>query len=208
MSPGGTVGLKPWKFNMKMCLLQQEVWSCIEERKSDEVKEEKSKASSDLAEDTRKEQLAFTFIMLSLSESVQAVVRRCTTAKETWDALEIKYGGKDVEDRMELRQRLRDAKLKKGDKMLNHLARIQDNVEQLVAAGGELPEEEVVLTTLNSLPSTYDVVKVMLRTRGKAVTMDELQSILLAEERRCGQRESPMEAEEIYTLSQANRFKD
>ena len=92
MSPGAGVGLKhgekftgsgfhAWKFNMRMSLIQQEVWSCIEQ----EADSSKSLKGSDrkTEEEVKKEQLAFTFIMLSLSDSVQAVVRRCKTATET-----------------------------------------------------------------------------------------------------------------------------
>ena len=211
--PGSGAGLKhgdkftgtgyfSWKFNMKMALIQQEVWDCIEKVRTERKEKSASEKSDDDAE--RKEKLAFTFIMLSLSREVQAVVRRCTSARETWELLEAKYGGKDVQDRMNLRQRLRDIKLKPSDTMMNHLANIQDCIDQLKAAGGELPEEEIVLTLLNSLPKKYDVVKGSLNVRGSSISLDELQNILLAEERRFSQQDESFNNEKLYTVSQRN----
>ena len=214
--PGTSVGLRhgekfcgtgyfAWKFNIKMALIQQEVWSCIEKKK---IVTKSAAKDEDEIEAERKEKLAYTFIMLPLSREVQAVVRRCNTAKETWDLLEVKYGGKDVQDRMYLRQKLRDLKLKPSESMMNYLARVQDCVDQLKAAGGELADEEIVLTLLNSLPKKYEVVKASLNVRGTKVELDELQNILLAEERRLVHQEEIVEDKRIYTVSQRKSRKE
>lgn len=112
--------------------------------------------------------------------------------------LETKYGGKDVKDRLELRQRHRSIVFRKGDSMMNHLARIQEVADQLTAAGGELPEDDIVLTILQSLPREYDIVNVTLRTRGKAVTLEKLHKILLTEERRLNFGVEKDEKESVY----------
>lgn len=100
--------------------------------------------------DGKKGNIVFTYIMLLLFETVKGVVRKCKTARETWTMLESNHGGKDVGDRLELRQRLRDIKFKRNDSMMNHLSRIQYIADQLAAAGGELPEEDIILTILQS----------------------------------------------------------
>ena len=179
---------------MKMGLLQQEVWSCVEP----EAQEDADMKGRDDKLEVKREQLAFTYIMLSLSDTVQSVVRKCKTARETWQLLERKYGGKDIKDRLEVRQKLRNLKLTKGDEMIEHLARIQDCMDQLTAAGGELDEEEAILIILESLPKEYDVLKVVLSTREKQVNQDELHSLLLTEERRIAGGKSEKVKEALY----------
>ena len=182
MSTGNAVGLKSgekfsgsgfhaWQFKMKMGLMQLEVWSCVEPESEDSFV---PKESVDPVSQRKRGQLAYTYIMLSLSDTVQSVVRRCKTAEVNWKLLEIKYGGKDLKDRIEIRQRLRNLKLTRNGDMITHLAKFQDCVDQLRAAGGEISEEEIVLSVLDFLLREYDVVKVVLNTRDKSVSQDEL----------------------------------
>ena len=194
MSPGNSVGLKygekfngtgyhGWQFKMKLSLIQQEVWYCVEPQK------EEAKTSNEDAQDIqRKENLAYTFLMLSLSDSVQKVVRRCRTAKETWDLLKEKYGSQGAQERLEIREKLHSMKFKEGTRMIDHIAKMEEYVELLTASGGEVQDDELLLCLLRSLPRKYDTMKVMLRTRGKQVKLEELQGLLLVEERESEER--------------------
>lgn len=180
-------GFYGWKFKIKLGLLQHKVWKCVVEENNVKKEGERSKdVETETTEDM--ENLAYTYIMLSLSDSVQAVVRDCQTARETWKRLEEKYGGREVQDRIELRERKRSIKMKESDRMIDHLAVLSDLVTQLKSAGGELPEEEIVLTLLKSLPKKYDVIKNILRARlsGSSLNLTEVQNSLLAEERNIG----------------------
>ena len=182
MSPADTLkhgekfdgsGFHSWRFKTELGLVQHRVKSCIEE------KIDGSSISKEM------EDLAFTYIMLSLADNVQAVVRNCKTARETWLMLNNKYGEKDIQDRLELRERIRNVKMGSNVKMIDHLAVIANLVEQLKAAGGDLPEEEVIITILQSLSRKYDQIKVLLRTkfRGEKMSVNDLQDVLLSEER-------------------------
>lgn len=87
MSPGNAVGLKcgdkfcgtgfnAWQFKTKLALIQQDVWSLVEgDDATDGSKKGKQVTDEGLAEKTKKENLAYTFIMLSLSDAVQSVVK-------------------------------------------------------------------------------------------------------------------------------------
>ena len=57
--------------------------------------------------------------MLSLSDAVQKVVRRCETAMETWEILKLKYGSQDVSDRLELCDKLQNSKFKEWSSMVD-----------------------------------------------------------------------------------------
>ena len=205
MSPRNPVGLKfgekfngsgyyGWQFKMKLCLIQQDVWLCVEP-----LKMEQKLSEDEALELKKKETLAYTFLMLSLSDAVQKVVRRCETAKETWEMLKLKYGSQDVGDRLELRDKLHNLKFKEGSSMVDHIAKMEEYVELLNASGGEVGDDELVLCLLRSLPKKYETLKIMLRTRGKRVVLSELHNLLLEEERRSGEFNEEKEA--LYATS-------
>ena len=212
MSPGsGTkhaekfigVGFYAWKFNMRMSLIQQDVWECVDPMKPEKYIGSTSIIKKDEIDEAKREKLAYTFIMLSLSEGVQAIVRNCVTARETWEALEENYGVKDAEDRLEIRERMRDLRMKDDESMTSYLAKFHDYLDQLKAAGGGIDDEEAIITVLKSLPAKYDALKGMLRVRGKAVTLSELKNLLLSEERQInGGRSNERDRESLYVARQ------
>lgn len=68
------------------------------------------------------------------------MVQDCETAQDTWKRLEATYGGREIKDRMELRERLRRFEINESTIMLDHLARFFDLFTQLRAASGDLPD--------------------------------------------------------------------
>ena len=183
-------------------MIQHKVWKCVD---PGGVKEEtiSKDMKSGVENDQSMEDLAYTFIMLSLSDSVQAVVRDCKTAMETWTRLEETYGGRDIQDRMELRDKLRSIKMKESGRLLDHVAGLFDLVAQLRGAGGDLPDEEIVLTLLRSLPKKFGSVKAIIRTRmsGGKVDVEEVKNALFAEERNLlAEAEEDAEEHSVYNV--------
>lgn len=194
MSPGAGLkhgdkfdgsGFYGWKFKTRLGLIQNKVWKCVAQNNEGQDENTMVQKAKQLKVDQEEEDLAYTFIMLSLSDNVQAVVRDCLTARQTWKRLEERYGGHEVQDRMELREKLREVKMKETDSINDHLARISDLVKQLKSAGGDLLEEELILTLLRSLPKKFESVKAFIRSRLSTSTLSfaEVQNSLLAEER-------------------------
>ncbi|GMP63931.1 hypothetical protein CsSME_00025419 [Camellia sinensis var. sinensis] len=71
--------------------------------------------------------------------------------------------------------------MKKSESMEDYLAQIKSLADQLALAASPIEDEDLVLITLNGLPSEYNALKVAIRARSEAITMEDLSSLLCSE---------------------------
>ena len=65
--------------------------------------------------------------------------------------------------------------------MEEYLSKIKALVSQLALASVIVEDEDLVLITLNGLPSEYDAFTTAIRARSDTITMDDLSSLLCSE---------------------------
>ncbi|KAI0528903.1 hypothetical protein KFK09_001447 [Dendrobium nobile] len=70
----------------------------------------------------------------------------------------------------------------KDHNMQYYLTELKQKIDTIRAAGCSIDPEDIILYTLNGLPSAYNAFKTAIRTRAKLVDLDELYSLLCTEE--------------------------
>ncbi|PKU60707.1 Retrovirus-related Pol polyprotein from transposon TNT 1-94 [Dendrobium catenatum] len=71
----------------------------------------------------------------------------------------------------------------KGDKLMSHyLLEVKAKVDAITAAGSTIDPEDVILYTLNGLPSSYQSFKTAIRTNLQPLNLDDFYSLLCSEE--------------------------
>ena len=73
-----------------------------------------------------------------------------------FDALTDMFEGKNINQRMTLRNQLKGMKMQKKKTIQQYFSRVSHIKEQLEAIGDMVEEEEVVMTTLSGLPGEWD----------------------------------------------------
>ncbi|PKU82537.1 Retrovirus-related Pol polyprotein from transposon TNT 1-94 [Dendrobium catenatum] len=66
--------------------------------------------------------------------------------------------------------------------MLQYVSDIKHRVDAIRAAGSNIEDEDIVLYTLNGLPTSYNAFKTAIRTKKHTIHLDELYSLLCSEE--------------------------
>jgi hypothetical protein len=71
-------------------------------------------------------------------------------------ALTKMYEGKNINQKMNLRNQLKNTKMLKGETVHEYFSRVSQFKEQLKEIGDNLDEYELILTTLNGLKRPWD----------------------------------------------------
>ncbi|KAJ0965313.1 hypothetical protein J5N97_026451 [Dioscorea zingiberensis] len=66
--------------------------------------------------------------------------------------------------------------------MISYLDKIKSLADNLLAVASLVSDEDLILHTLNGLPSSYSAFKTAIRTRAASITIEELWTFLLSEE--------------------------
>ena len=78
------------------------------------------------------------------------------TPKEVFDALKKMFEGKNINQKMALRNQLKNVKVPNSQTMQSYFTRVSQIKEQLEAVEENVAEGEIVMTTLNGLPRSWD----------------------------------------------------
>ena len=73
-----------------------------------------------------------------------------------FDALTKLFEGKNINRKMTLRNQLKNVKIQNAETIQSYFTRVSQIKEQLEAVDEEVENAEIVMTTLNGLPSSWD----------------------------------------------------
>ena len=78
------------------------------------------------------------------------------TPKEMFDSLSKIFEGKNINWKMTLRNQLKNVKIQNVETIQSYFTRVSQIKEQLEAVDEEVENAEIVMTTLNGLPRSWD----------------------------------------------------
>jgi hypothetical protein len=124
-------------------------------------------------------QQTLSLIALSLHSSIQSLVAAATKPADAWTTLEMHYNPAKTAVRFNLYAELTELKLKPGTELTTHFAHVDELVARLKTETSEIAEDQVNFFTLNSLPSSFEVVKTVILSSQVPVTKDSVCQALL-----------------------------
>ena len=119
-------------------------------------------------------------ITATLTPTVCTSVFHCKSCQEIWTYLDKRFTSLSRSHIHQLKNKLSSI-MKKSESMEDYLAQIKSLADQLALAASPIEDEDLVLITLNGLPSEYNALKVAIRARSEAITMEDLASLLCSE---------------------------
>ena len=102
---------------------------------------------------------ALAFMLLSVGQQHVGTVQRAKSAAEAWATLKDVYASQSTARQMQLKQELNLLVKGPGESLTDYITRATDLRDQLLSAGYEVREVEVVLSVLNGLPDSYAMIK-------------------------------------------------
>jgi transposase InsO family protein len=177
-----------WKFKMEMVMAEKELWEIVE------GSEEPPFSSTDpriMQAYTRREKKAFAILALNLADSQLAHIRSCKTPAEAWSKLCNIHEAKTLANILFLRRKFFTIKMGEEDDMLAHINKVKALADQLNGCDVSVTDGDIVMTLLESLPSSYEYLIVAMESRPiTELTLDYVTSRLLHELSRRKENES------------------
>jgi hypothetical protein len=139
-----------WKYrvglHMEECDLERFIEEEVPEPKEDEAKEKHKKNQ---AMDKR-------IIADSIKDHLIHHVSPLKSLKKMMDGLTRLFEGKNINRRITLKTQMKNVKLQDSDSSQSYFSRVNQIKEHIEAIGDIVDEAEMVMTTLNGLPSSWD----------------------------------------------------
>jgi uncharacterized LabA/DUF88 family protein len=123
------------------------------------------------------------------------------TPKEMFDALSRLYEGKNINWKMNLRTRLKNTRMQKGESIQEYFSRISQFKEQLEAIRNTIDEYELIMMALNGLTSPSDAFIQTICARTEKLKFDDLWEECIQEETRVTNREALLARDDDQALA-------
>ena len=105
-------------------------------------------------------------------------------AKALWDKLGTLYQSKSLVNKLFLRKKLYNLRMKDGDSVTEHLNAFNSVVSQLLSIDIKISDEDKCISLLCSLPDSWDSLVIAIGSNATALQFDEIVSSLLTKEMR------------------------
>jgi hypothetical protein len=177
-----------WKLKMKDLLVDIDLWIAV-----DLVISPTTTSSYDWKKLDQEEN---STIRLCLSDSILLNVSEEATTKDLWDKLGKLDQSKSLVNKLFLRKKLYNLRMRDGDSMVENLITFNTMVSQLIFDEIKISDEDKCICLLCSLPDSWDSLVVSIGSNTTSLKFDELVSSLLLEE----MRQKNMEWQSTNTL--------
>ena len=139
-----------WKHRMMLILEENDL--------EDFIKEEVPEHNKDEAKKIHKKNMvkAKRIVVDSIKDHLIPHVSSLTTPMQMFDALSLLYEGKNINWKMTLRTQLKSVKMQSSKTIQSYFTWVSQIREQLEAIGDTVEEAELVMTTLNGLPRSWE----------------------------------------------------
>jgi hypothetical protein len=165
-----------WKLKMEDLLVDRDQWIVVDPGTA---------PTGTSTDDWKKlDQKAKSTIRLCLSDSVLLNVSEEITTKDLWYKLGKLYQSKSLVNKLFLRKKLYNIRMRDGDLVAEHLNAFNTVVSQLVYVEIKISDEDKCINLLCSLPDSWDSLVVAIGSNTIALKFDEVVSSLLLEEMR------------------------
>lgn len=163
-----------WKFAMKMVLMHENLWFCVDGYPDDDQTPAKDK--------TRKEEKALSRICLSVKKEIFPHVSSCKTAKEAWDNLAKAFEESGLSGRLSLLRKLFSIKRENFQSMETYIGEVTATCQKLASIKYPIDDEFIAVIMLNGLPPEFNPLIMALENSGiQKLTSDLVKSRLINE---------------------------
>ena len=174
-----------WKVQYRMALVKDGLWSIVSGTETAPVFTETEK----FAKFVSRRDKALAIIVLSVDPSLLYWLGDPEDPGGV-EKLSDQFQEKTGANKLSLRRRLNNLKLKDGDSMSNHIKAMTEIFNELAVIGAAMEDEEKVVTLLASLPEAYNMLVTALEASIEVPQMEVVIERLLYEEKKLGEREN------------------
>jgi hypothetical protein len=165
-----------WKLKMEDLLVDRDQWITV-----DPGTAPRRTSADDWKKMDWKEK---STIRMCLSDLVLLNVSEEATTKDLWETLGKLYQSKSLVNKLFLRKKLYNLRMRDGDLVAKHLNSFNIVVSQLVSVEIKISDEDKCISLLYSLLDSWDSLVVAIGSNATSLKFEEVVSSLLSEEMR------------------------
>ena len=178
-----------WKIQCKMLLIKETLWQIVN---GDETAPDKSDADK-YKRFIAKRDKALSVIVLAVDPSLLYLLGDPTDPVAVWKKLQDQFQKCSWANKLSLRRRLNNLRLKDGESMSDHIRSMTEIFHELAIIGAAMETEDQVVTLLASLPESYNVLVTALEANPTVPEMEVVTERLQHEETKLKLRENDLE---------------
>ena len=168
-----------FKFKMEMILDEKDLWDLVE---GTEIAPPTGSDEKLILAFKKRERTAFRILCTHLVDAQLQHVKSCKGAAEAWKTLRGIHETKGLANILFLRRKFFTIKMQESDDLLQHINKVKTLVDQLEALDVAVTEGDIVMTLLESLPSSFENLIVAMETKDiKELTLTYVTSRLMHE---------------------------
>ena len=187
-----------WKVQCRMALVKDGLWGIVSGTETAPASTEAEK----FAKFVGRRDKALAIIVLSVDPSLLYLLGDPEDPVAVWKKLSDQFQKKTWANKLSLRRRLNNLRLKDGDSMSNHIKAMTEIFNELAVIGAAMEDEDKVVTLLASLPEAYNMLVTALEASTEVPQMEVVIERLLYEEKKLGEREkSPIPSRRVMVAS-------
>jgi hypothetical protein len=145
----GTDNFRAWRYRVTLLEEHELDMFIIEEVQEPQGDEAKAKYKKDMMKAKR-------IIANSIKDHLIHHVPSLSSPKQMMDTLTHLFEGSNINRRMTQRSQLKNVKMQNSKTIHSYFSRVNQIKEQIEAIGDSVEGEEMVMTTLNGLPRSWD----------------------------------------------------
>ena len=188
-----------WKVQCCMALVKDGLWSIVCETETSPADTEAEKFAKFVS---RRDKALAIIVLSSVDPSLLYLLGDPEDPVAVWKKLSDQFQKKTWANKLSLRRRLNNLRLKDGDSMSNHIKAMTEIFNELAVIGAAMEDEDKVVTLLASLPEAYNMLVTALEASTEVPHMKVVIERLLYEEKKLGEREkSPIPSSTVMVAS-------
>jgi len=171
------VDFSSWKFKMEFFLKVKDLWQFV----ISDVNTLSVTVANTKDSQIKRDELAQSFMVLSIPNDLITIVRPAKTAFETWNLLNAHFRRKGLSTIINLRTKFLQTKMDDAQLLDNHLKIMEDLEQQISELDKKMSENEFICQLLISLPERFNSIRTTLKAMSvkQDMTYAEVKGILL-----------------------------
>ena len=168
-----------FKFKMEMILDEKDLWDLVE---GTEIAPPTGSDEKLILAFKKHERTAFRILCTHLVDAQLQHVKSCKGTAEAWKTLRGIHETKGLANILFLKRKFFTIKMQESDDLLQHINKVKTLADQLEALDVTVMEGDIVMTLLESLPSSFENLIVAMETKDiKELTLTYVTSRLMHE---------------------------
>lgn len=173
-----------WKVQCRMALIKENLWGIVSGTEVSPPETEADKFAKFVVRRNR----ALATIVLSVNTSLLYLLGDPEDPVVVWNKLSEQFQKKTWANKLSLRRKLNNLRLKEEDSVKSHVKAITEIFNELAVIGAPMEDEDKVVTLLASLPDKFDMLVTALEANTEVPSMEIVTERLLHEENKLKER--------------------